>query len=51
VRLTQPCDAVVSLIADPSTHSYFVTCRVLYAAREWFPNYASIDGKPFEPQP
>jgi hypothetical protein len=51
VRLTQPCDAVVGIIADPRTHRYFVTCRVLYAAREWFPNYASIDGAPFLPQP
>jgi hypothetical protein len=51
VQLTQPCDAVVGIIADPRTRRYFVTCRVLYAAREWFPNYASINGAPFQPRP
>jgi hypothetical protein len=51
VRLTQPCDAVVGIIADPRARRYLVTCRVLYAAREWFPNYASFDGASFKPQP
>ena len=51
VRLTQPCDAVVGIIVDKDTQRYFVTCRVLYAAREHFPNYASIAGALFQPQP
>ena len=51
VRLTQPCDAVVGIIVDKDTQRYFVTCRVLYAGREHFQNYASIAGALFQPQP